>query len=138
VSAETPATSAPAAATQAAPVDDSNPVGTLKWVVGGLAVAGLVTGGVLLGYQKYKADQYTTRCMSPTVATMKSQCDSLHKEVTVALWNAPIIAFSVGGGLAAIATVLFVVDATDDSSTAHNGCGVGGPGELGVQCRLAF
>jgi hypothetical protein len=135
VSAVTPA-SAPPAATQAAPADDGNPVGTLKWVVGGLAVAGLVTGGVLLGYQKVKANEFQETCTLQSVTTPR--CDKLGKQVTGPLWTAPIIAFSVGGGLAAIATVLFVVDATDDSNTAHNGCGVGGPGELGAQCRVAF
>jgi hypothetical protein len=135
VTATAPA-SAPPAATQPAPADDGNPIGTLKWVVGGLAVAGLVTGGVLLGYQKVKANEFQETCTLQEVASPR--CGKLGKQVTGPLWTAPIISFSVGGGLAAIATVLFVVDATDDSSTADNGCGVGGPSELGVQCRVAF
>jgi hypothetical protein len=137
VSSSSPQT-APPAASQAEPVDDGNAVGTIKWIVGGVAVAGLITGGVLLGYQKVKANDYEKRC---TVQMMQGTdfCTNLHAQVGGGgpLWTAPIIAFSVGGGLAAIATVLFVVDATDDSATARNGCGVG-PGDVGVQCRLAF
>lgn len=125
---------APQAATQAAPVDSSNPVGTLKWVVGGLAVAGLITGGVFVLVQKSKADDYQSTC----TATRSQRCDDLRAQVIGPLWTAPIVSFSVGGGLAAIAAVLFIVDATDDDSTAHNGCGVGGPGELGVNCKLTF
>lgn len=138
VTASAPAAGAPPAATQPAPADDGNPIGVLKWVVGGLAVAGLVTGGVLLGYQKVKADEFKNTCTVQPSEAVKPHCVDLSEQVTGPLWTAPIIAFSVGGGLAAIATVLFVVDATDDSSTAHNRCGVGGPGELGVQCRVAF
>jgi hypothetical protein len=107
-------------------------------VVGGVAVAGLAAGGVLLAYQKTKAAEYQDTCTSTNVNSPR--CLSLKSDVTGSLWNAPIILFSVGGGLFAVATVLFVVDATDDPepSTAQSGCGVGGPGELGVSCRLTF
>lgn len=131
-------TAAPSAATQSQSVDDGNPVGTIKWVVGGLAVAGLVTGGVLVVYQSVKANEFKETC---TVAseTDTPRCRNLKQLASSTLWTAPIIAFSVGGGLAAIATVLFVVDATDDdSTTAHSGCGMHGPGEVGVQCKLVF
>lgn len=130
---------APPAAVQAEPVDEGNAIGTLKWVVGGVAVAGLITGGVLVGYQKVKASEYQEKC---TLTMMQDSdfCRNLRTQVAGGpLWIAPIIAFSVGGGLAAIATVLFVVDATDDTATARNGNGCGvGPGEIGVQCKLTF
>jgi hypothetical protein len=130
---------APVAATQASPVDDGNPVGVIKWVVGGLAVAGLATGGVLLGYQKVKANEFQEKCTIARAET-KAMCDDLRHEVTVPLWTAPIISFSVGGGLAAIATVLFVVDATDDDTAraTRSGCDLAGPGELGMSCKLTF
>jgi hypothetical protein len=131
-------TSAPTAATQSAPVDDGNPIGTIKWVVGGLAVAGLITGGVFTIYQKTKASEFQQNCIVPEMKTLSPACERLRSQVSGSLWTAPIIAFSVGGGLAAIATVLFVVDATDDDSHAKNGCDIGGPGELGVQCKLTF
>jgi Tetratricopeptide repeat len=138
VSSSVPQT-APPAATQPEPVDDSNPVGTLKWVVGGVAVAGLITGGILVGYQKVKANDYQEACTIPMM-TASPRCTKLHSQVTGPLWTAPIIAFSVGGGLAAIATVLFIVDATDDgaaTATATSGCGIG-TADLGVQCKLTF
>lgn len=134
-----PTAQAPAAAMQrVGPVDDSNVIGTLKWIVGGVAVASLITGGALLVYQKSKADEHNRTCTAEG-KEHEPRCLSLRASVTGPLWNAPIIAFSVGGGLAAVATVLFVVDATNTpTQTARNGCGVGGPGELGVQCGVVF
>ncbi|HKU39989.1 MAG TPA: hypothetical protein VJR89_17635, partial [Polyangiales bacterium] len=133
--------SAPVAATQPSQVDDggSSPVSTLKWVVGGVAVAGLATGGILLAVQKGKASEYERNC-STTAQADTPYCNNLRSDVTVGgpLWTAPIVAFSVGGGLAAIATVLFIVDATDDdSSGSARACGAG-PGEIGVACQLRF
>jgi hypothetical protein len=134
----------PQAATTAAvpsqPVDEGgNAIGTLKWVVGGVAIAGLATGGILLAVQKSKAGEYEKNCGEMNANS--DYCNDLRSQVTVGgpLWTAPIVAFSVGGGLAAIAAVLFLVDATDDASSgsASNGCGPG-PGELGMQCHLHF
>ena len=134
-----PVTQTPAA-TAAAPVDQgTSAVSVLKWVVGGVALAGLAAGGVTLAYQKVKAAEYDRDCTSVNVNTQP--CRSLMSDVEGPLWHAPIILFSVGGGLFAVATVLFIVDATDDAeptTTARNGCGLGGPGELGVSCQLTF
>jgi hypothetical protein len=133
------ATAAPAGAVQNGQVDEGgNAIGTLKWVVGGVAIAALATGGVLLAVQKSKAAEYDRDCGPDN--TMSDHCTDLHDSVSVGgpLWTAPIVAFSVGGGLAAIAAVLFLVDATDDSGgSASNGCGVG-TGDLGMQCHLHF
>ncbi|HKP59881.1 MAG TPA: tetratricopeptide repeat protein [Polyangiales bacterium] len=132
-------TAAPAGAVQSSPVDEGgSAIGTLKWVVGGVAIAGLATGGVLLAVQKSKAADYENTCGPDDIDDPR--CLSLREDVSVGgpLWTAPIVAFSVGGGLAVIAAVLFVVDATDDSSSsASNGCGLG-TGDLGMQCRLHF
>jgi tetratricopeptide (TPR) repeat protein len=131
-------TTAPAAATQKSPTDNSNPIGTIKWVVGGLAVAGLITGGVFVVLQKQKAQEYQDKCIKTAMRTLSDECETLKSQASGSLYTTSIIAFSVGGGLAAIATVLFVVDATDDDGVARNGCGVGGPGELGMHCKLTF
>lgn len=135
---------APVAATQPTPSDSGGgAVGPLKWVVGGVAVAGLIAGGVLVYYQGVKADEYKSSCRSDTNAKPDEErlkfCNNLRAEVTRTLWYAPIITFSVAGALAATATVLFVVDATDDGApeTARSGCGAG-PGDIGVQCRVVF
>ena len=103
-----------------------------------MAIAALATGGVLLAVQKSKAAEYDRDCGPDN--TMSDHCTDLHDSVSVGgpLWTAPIVAFSVGGGLAAIAAVLFLVDATDDSGgSASNGCGVG-TGDLGMECHLHF
>jgi hypothetical protein len=133
-------TAAPAAAVQSGPVDEGgSAVGTLKWVVGGVAIAALATGGVLLAVQKSKASEYESTCGPDD--TLDQRCIDLRESVSVGgpLWTAPIVAFSVGGGLAVIALVLFVVDATDDapSGSATNGCGLG-TGDIGMQCRVHF
>jgi hypothetical protein len=132
-------TAATSGAAQTAPVDEGgSAIGTLKWVVGGVAIAGLATGGILLAVQKSKAAEFENECGATEASS--PQCMELRSDVTVGgpLWTAPIVAFSVGGGLAVIAAVLFVVDATDDSSSsASNGCGVG-TGDLGIQCRMHF
>ncbi len=135
--------SAPMGATQPAPTDEGGgAVGTLKWVVGGVAVAGLITGGVLLAMQQSKAAQFERDCGSEAMfnpETPNPYCDDLRQTVAGTLWNATIITFSVGGGLAAVATVLFIVDATDDDApaSAKSGCGFG-TGDLGVSCQLKF
>ena len=49
-----------------------------------------LTGGVLLGYQKVKANDYQEACTIPMV-TASPRCTKLHSQVTGPLWTAPII-----------------------------------------------
>lgn len=121
------------------PEERSGALTTAKWVVGGLALAGLITGGVMVAVQQVNAKEYDTQCKQMMMDSM--QCDELFQDLNPGglYWTAPIVAFSVGGGLAAVATVLFIVDAADSNTESARlpPCGPG-PGTLGVQCRLSF
>lgn len=126
---------APAAADSSAE-DEGGALGTVKWVVGGAAVAGLIAGGALLVHQKVKAASWERECKAE--GRTDALCGDLMRKVAGPYSTYPIVGFSVGGGLAAIAIVLFVVDAADDDvESARNGCSAG-PGELGVSCRVTF
>jgi hypothetical protein len=131
-----PALAVTPAAVDSSSEDEGGPLGVAKWVVGGAAVAGLLTGGALLVHQKVRASTWERDCKAK--GRTDPPCEALRIKVGGVYYTYPIVAFSVGGGLAAIAVVLFVVDAADDDvATARNGCGAG-PGELGISCRVAF
>jgi hypothetical protein len=122
-----------------APVADahSGPPSALKWVAGGVAVAGLATGAVLLLAQKSQASQFQEHCQG--LQTLPADCRALMREVEGPLWTGSIVALSVGGVFAAVAVVLFVLDAKQPVSEAQHSSACGyGVGQIGVQCQLTF
>lgn len=129
----------PGSATRAATTahGDAGAIPVLKWVSGGVAAASLVTGAVLLALQKSKASDFDHQCQG--FSQLPPNCASIRDEVRGPLWTGPIVAFSVGGALAALSAVLFIVDAgqPDTATALRPACDIG-PGAIGLQCHARF
>jgi hypothetical protein len=130
---------APAAMAQAtAPLppadrpEQASSLRTLKWVSGGIALAGLATGTVALIMGNAAASKWNA-CRDDTQPSCLANREHANDDRTVS-----VIGFAVGGGLAVLTAVLFVLDARQDSSPSSARICSPGPTEFGVTCRMAF
>lgn len=112
--------------------DDGNPVGTWKWVTGGVAVVGIAVGVTSLILADADAQKWN-ECRDLTQESCANRRSRSQGETTIG-----IVGLAAGGAFAALTVVLFVLDAKDGGSeSAARTCGAG-PGDVGVQCHVAF
>jgi hypothetical protein len=124
-----------ASSTPAPPVNDTDhggSAGTLKWIAGGLAVAGIATGAIALALGDSAAKKWNA-CRDDSVASCVAHRDTASTDRTIG-----VVGFAAGGAFAVASVVLFIVDGKSGSSAASaTACGPGA-GELSLSCRVAF
>ncbi len=119
--------------------EDGSLYETLAWVsVGGAAVG---FGGALWAWLVHDAaaDQWydDSICKVNGLSREENCADVRESAETAKVWA--IVGLSAGAALSVTAAVLFILSAGDasDDPSAGVGC-IGGPGDLGVACTIAF
>jgi hypothetical protein len=113
------------------------PFGTLAWVAVGGAVAGGGTGLVAWRIREGEVSSFNKGCLGALDATGRAKCQAHLKNHETAE-SVQIAALIVGGGFAAAAAVLFILDSNGEAPPEFARSCSPGPGDIGLACKLRF
>jgi hypothetical protein len=128
---------------RAAPVRDEGssgggPYGTFAWISAGGAVAAGATALIAVVVREGHAKDYNARDACMVNPSTDPECVA-HLQNFETANDVVVGAAVVGGGLAVLSVVFFLIDSDSTSSDARaqRSCGAG-PGDVGVACTLRF